>query len=764
MPSLIHKCLRLASIAVLASLAASSGYAQTSSEETADASSPRALEEIVVTAQRRAESVQDVPISVTALNTEFITNNGIRNIEDLSGFAPSLYTTNSVNYGAAPVSIRGIGGANGGGNFFNDEPVGVYYNGMYVGRLSFSTSDLLDVNSLQVLRGPQGTLFGRNATAGALLIETTKPTEQTEGYVRLKVAEDGEQRIAGALSGSLGQRVQARLAGAFANRDGWGTNTFDGSNVNGSEDTTVRLSLAFQPSDRSNIELMLEHQDQEATPATINVASVAPATPSSPFLGRADFQDDLDDALFALNDLSENDSDAFNAILSATWDVGGFTLDSITAYRDYNLDGAQDSDSTEFQLFNNTGIVGSDQFSQELRLSSNSAGALTWTTGLYYYRENTDMLFTINNFQALFGAGTSAGFDATQELESWAVFADVTYAFNEQLSLTLGGRYGDEEKDFSNDLLVETIQNSVPLPFPVGPFPAGAQIPAGIPFQDPPEFTSSAGFDNFSPRVVFDYAPTNDILTYLSYSRGFKSGGFNSFGLAPAFDDEEVEAYEIGVKTSALNERLRVNAAYFWYDYSNLQVRLPVPTGGVSIVNAGAADVSGFEVEFSYVAGERFRIDANISYLDTQLQRFDSQQVPNDLLFVLGAPIPLQPVDAAGNELTRAPELSYYLSGTYSQPLGNNLMADLKLTYRNQDDVFFLETNQSQDTFRSDDSERLDIRLTLASVTRKWEASLYLLNATDDRSITQVTALGSFPNAAVSRPRQFGAEFLYHWN
>jgi len=169
MPTLIHKCLHLASITVLASLAARSGYAQTSPEETADASSPRALEEIVVTAQRRAESIQDVPISVTALTTEFITDNGIRNIEDLAGFAPSLYTTNSVNYGAAPVSIRGIGGANGGGNFFNDEPVGVYYNGMYVGRLSFSTSDLLDVNSLQVLRGPQGTLFGRNATAGALL-------------------------------------------------------------------------------------------------------------------------------------------------------------------------------------------------------------------------------------------------------------------------------------------------------------------------------------------------------------------------------------------------------------------------------------------------------------------------------------------------------------------------------------------------------------------------------------------------------------------
>jgi len=589
-----------------------------------------------------------------------------------------------------------------------------------------------------------------------------KPTEETEGYLRLKIAEHGEQRLAGALSGSLSSAVQARFAAAISNRDGWGTNQFDGSDVNGSEDATVRFSLAFQPSDTANVDIMLERQDQEATPATLNVAQAAPLTPSSPFIRRPDFDADLDGLRFSLNDPSRNESDASNAIVSVNWDVGSLTVDSITAYREYSLDGAQDSDSTQFRLFNNTGEVTSEQFSQELRLSSNSNGAFNWTAGAYYFAEDTDMLFTINNFQALFGAGTNADFDASQDLDSWAVFGDLSFDLSDRLALTLGGRYSEEEKDFTNDLLVLTIQNSVPLPFPVGPFPAGSRIPGGIPFSDPPLFSSSAQFDNFSPRAVLDFAVTDDLLTYGSFSRGFKSGGFNSFGLAPAFEDEEVDAYEVGVKSSLRNGRLRLNAAYFMYDYSNLQVRLPVPTGGVSIVNAGEADVSGFELEANLVTTERLRLDANVSILDTELTRFETQQIPENLIYLLGAPIPLEAVNAAGNELSRAPELSYFLSGVYSLPLGN-YRADLKLTYRYQDEAFFLETNQTQDTFRSDASERLDVRLSLTPNSNNWEASLYLLNATDDRSITQVTALGSFPNAALSRPQQFGAELVYHW-
>jgi len=188
-----------------------------------------------------------------------------------------------------------------------------------------------------------------------------------------------------------------------------------------------------------------------------------------------------------------------------------------------------------------------------------------------------------------------------------------------------------------------------------------------------------------------------------------------------------------------------------------------VPTGGVSLVNAGAADVSGVEFEASFLVSDRLRLDANISVLDTELTRFNTQQVPESLVYLIGAPIPLENVNAAGNQLTRAPELSYLLSGVYSLPVSSDYSADLKLTYRYRDESFFLETNQSRNTFKASDNDRLDLRATLKPSSEKWEASLYLLNATDDRSITQVTALGSFPNAAINSPQQIGAEFVYHW-
>lgn len=738
--------------------------AQVQSSESSDDADAFVLEEILVIAQRRSERLQDVPISVTALNAEFIVDSGINNIEELSGFVPGLYTTNNVNYGAAPISIRGIGGANGGGNFFNDEPVGVYLNDMYIGRLSFSTSDLVDVESIQVLRGPQGTLFGRNATAGALLLQTARPTEDIEGFLRFKVAEYGEQRVAAALSGALGQKVQGRLAVGYSNRDGWGTNQVDGSDVNGLEDVTVRASLAFQPSDVFSVDVMIERQDQETNPATINVAPVAPQTPSSPFIRRADLDNDINNDNFSLNDRSENETEATNVVASANWILGPVTLTSVTGYRDYNLVGFQDSDSTEFQLFNNNGAVDSEQLSQEFRLSSNSDGKLSWAVGVYYFKEDASMFFNINNFQGLFGAGTNATFDANQSLESWAVFADFSYALTDSFSLTLGGRYSKEDKSFSNDLTVLTIQDSIPLPVPIGPFLKGSKIPGGIVFSDPPVFLGDADFDNFSPRVVLDYRFNENIFGYVSFSQGFKSGGFNSFGLAPAFEDEEVDAIEVGIKNTLLNRRLRLNVALFTYGYKNLQVRLPVPTGGVTIQNAGAADVSGFEIEASLQATDRLRFDANLSVLDTELTEFNTEQVPESLLYAIGAPIPLKAVNAAGNELTRAPKLSYFLSGTYSLPIGQSHAADIRIAYRYRDEVFFLETNQTQTTYKSDSSSQLDLRFTLRPGDARWEGSLFLLNATDDRSITQVTALGSYPNAALNAPRQWGAEFIYRWN
>ncbi len=471
------------------------------------------LESIRVTAQRRDEEIQDVPIAVTALDEAFLIRHDVQSIEDLSAFVPNLYTTNSVNYGAAPISIRGIGGANGGGNFFNDEPVAVYLDEMYVGRLSFSTSDLVDIESIQVLRGPQGTLFGRNATAGALLVQPARPTAEPEGYVRLRFAEHGERRVLGALSGPLTDDLLGRVAIGYTDVDGWGENTLTGEDVNGRKDETVRLSLAWQPATDLSADLMLERSNQHADPATINVAPVAPGQPSSPFIRRDDLDAALDNGEFSFDEPSDNKTDATNAVFKVKWELDNATLDAITGYRDYALRGKQDSDSTRFTLFTNSGVIGSRQLSQELRLSSNAGEPFVWTLGAHHYSEDTDVIFDINNFQGLFGAGTAARFDARQQLDSWAVFADASYAFSDRLSLTLGGRFSDEDKRFANKQTVATIREST-LPINLGPFPAGTRIPGGTLFADPPVFVSAASFNNFSPRAILEYELLPTALGY----------------------------------------------------------------------------------------------------------------------------------------------------------------------------------------------------------------------------------------------------------
>lgn len=740
-----------------------SGSAQ-SLTESSDADEDRlALESIVVEAQRRAEDVQDVPIAVTALDEAFLVRHEVQTLEDLSGFAPNLYTTQSVNYGAAPLSIRGIGGANGGGNFFNDEPVAVYLDEMYIGRLSYSTSDLVDIESIEVLRGPQGSLFGRNATAGALLVQPAGPTEDPEAYVRLRLAGHGERRAQGAFSGPVTDALLARIAFGYTDVAGWGTNTVTGEEVNGREDRTVRGSLSWQPSGTFSAELMFEQNRQEANPATINVAPVAPGQPSSPFIRRDDLDELLDRDEFSFDDVSVNENKASNAVLTLDWTIGRATLTAITGLRDYELQGRQDSDSTRFTLFNNSGDIRADQFSQELRMSSKQSDSLLWTVGAYYYSEDTDVVFDIRNFQGLFGAGTEATFDAGQRLESWAVFADARYPLTDRLALTVGGRFSHEEKRFDNKQRVSVINGIDALPIDLGPFPAGRPIAAGTVFLDPPEFASTAEFSNFSPRTVIEYELLPNAHTYASYSEGFKSGGFNSFGLAPAFEEEEVEAFEVGIKTMLLQRRLRLNAAAFAYDYSNLQVRLPVPTGGVSIENAGAARVRGLEFEGSLLVSDRLRLDGSVSLLDTELTTFDTDQVPDDLLFLLGAPIPLEPVSAAGNELTRAPKLSIFAGVQYGWPLVEGFEGLFELSYRYQDEVFFLETHQDRDTFKGGRAHRLDLRFSVQPFETHWDAALYVNNLNDDRVITQVTALGAYPNAAISPPRQYGVEFTYRW-
>lgn len=750
---MLRKSLLAGSASLFAILVASPVFAQQDVEDGVIFQ----IDEIVITAQKRAQSQQDVPIAVTAFSDAFIQDNNIRTLEDLGATAPGFVTTNTVGYGAAPLTIRGIGGANGGGNIFADEPVAVYIDEVYIGRLSASTADLLDLEAVEVLRGPQGTLYGRNSTAGAILMRTKRPTDEFEGYVNASYASFNEFRAQGAVSGPIIEDiVSARFAIGYSDREGWGRNTFDDTNIGGSEDFTMRGSLRLTPNESLTLDLIADYANREASPATIAIADLSNPFAASPFNRRPDFDERLDRREFATNSDNLIESETFGFALLAENDFGSVIFNSVTSYRSYKFTGQQDSDGTPILLLDNDGFSDNEQFSQEIRLSSNTEGPLSWVIGGFYFYEDNKIGFNIRNHRALFGLGTEASFLASQDVEAIAIFADVSYAFSDVVSLTVGGRYSDETKDFNNLLAVD-IFNGGTLP-PFSPILPGVTLPAGTPFTPETPFADTGNFSDFSPRVVLNVTPNDDMLLYASYSQGFTSGGFNVFGLAPEFESQNLDAFEIGMKSDFFDKRLRFNVSAYYNDFSNLQLRLPVPTGGVDIANAASAEILGLEIETIIAPTEGLQISGNVAFMDATFQGGEIPAVPGGITFPFGAPIPLNPVSIDGNRLSRAPEVQANIAVDYNYYFdnGNSLTARAFLRY--QSEVFFLETNQDENTFLSDDLAEVDVRLTYSLEGAGVDLSLFGQNIFDNRTITQVTAFGGYPNGVVNEPARWGVQ------
>ncbi|MFN3211985.1 MAG: TonB-dependent receptor [Henriciella sp.] len=721
----------------------------------------KALEPIIVTAQRRSENLQSVPASISSLDGSFLVDSDIRTLEDLTATVPGFVATNSVSYGAAPLSIRGVGGINGGANFFADEPVAVYVDDVYVARLSFTTAELLDIEQLQVLRGPQGTLFGRNATAGAVLVTTGEPTDRFERKFSASYTDLPEYRLSAVVSGPLiGDRILGRLAVAYSDRQGFGTNLATGDKIGGAEDFTIRGKLNFRASDRLQIKTSLEHQARSETPATLQLADLFNG-PTNPLRQRSDLTRLIDDSVFNLDGENHLDSDATTASVALNYDLDWALLESITAYRSYDFRGAQDSDGTQADLFRNRGRFDSEQFTQEIKLSSNTTGALSWIGGAFLIVEESALNpFVVDNVSGLFGLGTRAEFRSFNRLESWSAFLDSTYQFNDKLSITAGLRYTAERKDFETGFALSILNGGSIPSIPQAGALGGLTLPAGAPF--PPgsgpviAFADDETFTDVSPRFVVDYALNDDVMLYASYSQGFKSGGFNSFGLTPAFDPERIEAVEAGVKAEWMRRTLRTNLSVFHYDYSDLQVRIGVPTGGVDIQNAAAAEISGGEFEVTARPFPKLALSASVAYLDAEFTDGTLPGVHVDQLYLIGAPVSLVEQNIVGNQLSRAPEWQTYLSADLELPKTSFGTPRLRVDMKSQTEVFFLEVSQGDNTFKADRFTEIGASLTLTSNDGRTEVSIFGQNLSDDRYVTQVTQLGSFPNGSLNEPMKFG--------
>jgi iron complex outermembrane receptor protein len=747
-------------------LLSSTALAQTAQPATSPTTSPNTLAstqltEVVVTAQKRRERLQDVPIAVSTLSAAALASENVHSLQDLTARVPSFVATNSAGYGGAPLSIRGVGGANGGGLFFSDEPVATYIDGVYIARLSVATSDLVDIDNLQVLRGPQGSLYGRNSTAGALVITTNRPTKDVQGGANASADSLGDYRGEAFLSGPIaGEKVLGRLAVAYSDLGGFGTNVLDGGKtVNNGHDTTVRGSVRLSPVESVTIDLIAEHFDQHFQPGLFRVAKLTGGSTDSPFVLRPDFTQAMDNSQYEANENVNNHirTDSLTGVFE--WKPEAFVLNSTTAYRSFEVNGLADSDNaapadlTAFPGLRsyNDARVRNRQLSEDLRIGSpGGPHRLNWTGGLYYLHENNSVdPFEIYNNGAYFHLGTDATFHAFQSSDAAAAYLDGSYEVLKGLTLRLGGRYSWEEKNFQNTQHVQTI---------LGGFsPAvGHVVPAGYAVAAPPTYYSKADFHNLSGRAVLDYKLYKDILLYASLSQGFKSGGFNAFGLTPAFQPERINSYETGVKSELFNHRLRINADAFEYFYSNLQVRLPVPTGGVNVQNAASAHVKGVEFETAFTPVRGLKFGFNSTYLDAHYVHGSLPEVPPNATFSFGANIPLTTVSIAGNTMSRAPRWQAGLTGDYEHYVAHEMKASIGLNYRFQSNEFFLDTNQNAPTFRSGAWDELGLHATLAQVSDRWSVTAYGENILDNRHLTQVTPLSAFPYGTLNLPARYG--------
>ncbi len=567
------------------------------------------LEEVVVTAQRRAESLQDVPISLIAFSGDMVNEAGITGMADVALRTPNL-TLTTFNIAEPQIYIRGIGTTNDSGG--SDPAVGFFIDDVYIGRPGGASTDYYDIERIEVLRGPQGTLYGKNTAGGAINIFTKKPQQEFEAKAGLTVGSDNLVNLRGYVNGPFSDTIAGKITVNFRKRDGFAKNITTGQDLEDDDSKSVRGQLLFTPSEKVDILLGFDYTDIDNTGANRYITNLdipgLPGLANIPPLLAAQRAANvgLDERTSNQENMQYSEKEILGFLGRADVDLDWATLTSITAYRD--------SDSSWFQplvpqLSTRVGGLGiyevddsadteADQFSQEFRLASEGDN-LTWVVGLFYLKENverSETFFTYWDARTPL-AGLSLGdvtFNQEASTESTAAFGQITWNATDALALTLGARYTKDKKDIWN----QAVNNH------------SRPAPTGIPLVGPPyEVSAEDSWDDTTLRATVDWRVTDDHMLYFTYSEGFKSGAFNGTQGTPIaastpLDPESATNYEVGAKTQWLDNRLRFNIAYFELDYDDLQVWF-LENAVLHAANA-TASVSGVELDFAALITENF--------------------------------------------------------------------------------------------------------------------------------------------------------------
>ena len=700
----------------------------------------RYLEEVVVTAQKRSESVQDVPLAVTALSAAALQARGISSPQDLQFSVPGL-TITGTELGQAKVTIRGVGYASEVA-IGSDPGVPLHIDGHYTQASSYVTRDMFDVERVEVLRGPQGTLYGRNALGGTINIITKRPSEEFEAMLSAESGNYSRRLLQGVISGPLNASVRGRLAFSTENRDGYITNLSNGDDLNDSDYAMVRGSLGWDVTE--NIEVLLSafsYRDDSNGPAA-QLAGEYPREPlllgflPNPWLVAGVGSNLPDDARTLRSELTpKNSNDADGLSVTVDWDLRGSIFRSLTSYNDTAADFSNvDLDGSDSVFTEATSLVGWETWTQEFQLLSNNDDDLKWVVGAFYYDESSTFKYMLDFF-SLGGPGNpNARFvGGPQQVKSTsaAVFGQLDWPILEDLALVAGLRYTRDKKDVTEGIFFATVDDPV-----VPTFAA-----------------NSASWSKITGKLGLNYFVGEDMLFYGEVSQGYKAGGFNAGSFQAPYDPESITAYQAGFK-SQLFDRVQLNLAAYYYDYEDKQ-ESKIEQLLVLFENAGAATATGLELELHARPTEALTIDVNLTYQKAEYDVFLTED-------------PIQPAlglqDLNGKYLPYSPQLKAYLGAQYDWQLDLGFVS-ARLDYAWSDDYFLRAYNLDSD--RTDSYHRTNARLSWSSNNDLWDASVFVNNIEDEDVLSYITiaagTLGNVVNARYFAPRTYGLQVKRHF-
>jgi len=732
---------------VATSLAAggSQALAQTSEE------SMSALEEVLVTAQKREENILEVPISVSTISEEELgaINAGGADITVLNGRVPSLNIETSFGRLFPRFYIRGWGNTD--FDYNASQPVSLVYDEVVQENPALKGFPIFDTQIVEVLRGPQGTLFGRNTPAGVVHVRSRRPDSQASGYFDVDYGTD-DMNFEGAIGGGFGGNWSARLSAKYMERDDWVDNGYTGASnaYGGHEDQAIRGQLMYE-GDNFTALLNIHYRDLEGTARLFMANIIKPGSNGA-------LVDGFDIDTVYIDGQNDQVMEQQGGVLNLEWVLGTTTLTSITGYESFDSWSVGDIDGgyggvfvigtggpgfLPFDAETGDGVSDHSQTTQEFRLASNDWGALDWTTGLFYFDESVD-IYTYN-YATLFGGGINGNVTQSQDTTAWAVFTSVDYDITEDLMLKVGVRYSDDDKDYVAQRFAH----------PLFPFTPGVSNTLGPIFATADD--SETSWDMSVTRFF-----TDDTNAYVRVAQGFRAPSIQGrilFGDTVSVADSEISlSYELGVKSRFADGRGRYGANIFYYDVDDIQL---TAVGGAAnfnqVVNADGMTGMGFEVDGDYLLTERFLVSMGLSYNHTEIKDSTLSVAPCGAPAGCSVPDPANPavpgaVLIDGNPLPQAPEWVFNMTARYGIPTSNGefyVFADY--FYRSEVNFFLYEARE----FTGQTLDELGLRV--GYTFGRWDVAGYVRNLSDNQVIVGGIDFNNL-TGFMNEPRRYGLE------